>query len=61
MIMSEMTFAKKIKAESNGFSKLCSKLVEREKSTQTKYLIALAKKMGRPLSENELRELGNIL
>ena len=61
MSKNEETFAQRVKRESNGFSKLNPKLVEREKATHTKHMIALVKKMGRPLSEKEYRELGNIL
>jgi hypothetical protein len=57
----EETFAERIKRESKGYSRLDPKLVEREKSTHTKYLIKLRKKMGRALTEKELTELGTIL
>jgi len=55
------TFAQRVKRESQGYSRLDPKLVEREKSTHTRYLIMLRKRMGRALTEKELTELGNIL
>jgi len=55
------TYAQRIKRESKGYGRLDPKLVEREKSTHTKYLIMLRKRMGRALTEKELTELGNIL
>ena len=58
---SELPFVERIKKESTGFNKLPKQYVEREKQKEVGYLIALVKKLGRGLSENEYRELGNIL
>lgn len=55
------TFAEKIKRESRGFGKLPKNFIEMEKLEQTGYLIKLVKDLGRPLTENEIKELGNIL
>jgi len=55
------TFAKRVKRESNGFGKLDPEFVRREKREQLGYLIKLTKKLGRPVTEKEYRELGNIL
>jgi len=54
------TLVARLKRESNGFMSLEPALVEREKREEIGYMIALVKRLGRPLSENELRELGNI-
>jgi len=61
MTTEKESFAQRVKRESTGYSLLDPKLVEREKATHTKYLIALRKRMGRALTEKELTELGNIL
>ena len=55
------TYVERIKRESTGFHKLDPEFVEREKREQVGYLLKTIKDLGRPLSENELRELGNIL
>ncbi|MCL1949509.1 MAG: hypothetical protein FWF59_07240 [Turicibacter sp.] len=55
------SFAKRVKRESTGYHLLNPKLVEEEKRTHHGYIIQVMKELGRPLSEDELRELGNIL
>ena len=55
------TFMDRIKRESKGFNLLDPEFVEKEKREQVGYLIKTVKALGRPLTENELRELGNIL
>jgi len=61
METAQLPFVERIKKESAGFNKLPKQFVEREKQKEVGYLIALVKKLGRGLSENEYRELGNIL
>ena len=55
------TFLEKLKRESTGFNLLDPEFVEKEKREQVGYLIKTVKALGRPLTPNELRELGNIL
>ena len=55
------TYLERIKRESTGFGMLDPVFVEKEKREQVGYLIKTVKSLGRPLTENELRELGNIL
>ena len=59
--MSKESFSKRIKRESTGYHLLDPEFVAKEKEMQTGYLIKLIKSLGRPLSEEEMAELGNIL
>ena len=51
----------RLRRELKGHHKLDPAFVEKEKREQVGYLIKTVKALGRPLTENELRELGNIL
>lgn len=55
------SLTQKLKREYVGQGLLDPELVEEEKRTQVGYLIKTMKALGRPLSEEEMRELGNIL
>ena len=55
------SLTQKLKREYVGQGLLDPELVEEEKRAQVGYLIKTMKALGRPLSEEEMRELGNIL
>jgi hypothetical protein len=51
----------RIKRESAGFAPISPKLVAREKATRDRYILALTRKLGRPLTKEEWVSLSNIL
>jgi hypothetical protein len=61
MMETQQSLVEKLKQESKGYNRLRPEFVEREKREQTGHLIKLVKLLGRPLNENEMRELGTIL
>jgi len=59
--MNKESFKQRIKRESTGFHLLDPEFVAKEKDTPIGYLIKVVKSLGRPLSEEGLEALGNIL
>ena len=59
--MENESFKQRIKREYSGPHLLDPEFVAKEKETQIGYLIKVVKSLGRPLSEEELDTLGNIL
>jgi hypothetical protein len=55
------SFEEKLLAESKGFGKRKDNLAKKELESRDRYLMGVVRKLGRPISENEMHELANIL
>lgn len=55
------TLAERLKRENYCSHTLTKELMEREERTRDGYLLQVVKALGRPLTADEMRDLGNIL
>jgi hypothetical protein len=55
--ITKLPFPQRIKAESNGYGILSKEFVARNKAKENGYYVQLAKKLGRAITDNELRSM----
>lgn len=55
------TLAERLKRENYCSHTLTKELIEREKRTRDGYLVRVSSALGRPITADEMRDLGNIL
>jgi hypothetical protein len=51
----KLPFPERIKAESNGYGALSKEFVDRQKSKELGYAVQVARRLGRPITEKEVR------